>query len=318
MKQLEKEIFGIPVIKKELNQKKGMPLFIKDLYNISKYQILDIDFLLVEPKEETIDLSIYDKHMNIITKQYKLPCVIYLEYITPYQRNKLINTGTPFIYQQKQIYMPFLGMFLEEHFKQITKQNDYLTYNAQFVFLFLYYRQENTPIRFIDITKYLKISKANCTRALSELEQFNIVNIETKGREKYVLLKENKKQSLKNTMHLMRSPLQKTIYVSNVEYYFIKSNILALSKKTNLAQHNKDYYYAVDRMKYLSTKNSIKEVDPLNEQAKCLEIWMYDPGILSDKGVIDDISLLLLLKDNKDYRINDALDEIKVRHNLND
>lgn len=317
MKQLENGIFGIPVVKKDLNIKNGIPLFITDLYNVCKYQVFDIDFILVEPKDEKINIAAYEKHRNIITKQYNLPCVIYLEYITPYQRKKLISSGISFIYQDKQIYMPFIGMKLEEHYRQKTKRKEYLSYNAQFVFLFLYYRQDNTPIRFIDITKYLMISKANCTRALSELEQFNVVNIESKGREKFVSLKEEKKEALKKIINLMRTPIQKTIYVNNVEYSFIKSNILALSKKTNIAEHSNDYYYAIDRKKYLSMKNKITETDPLNESAKQLEIWMYDPNILGDKGIVDDISLLCLLKDNKDYRINDALDEIKERHGLN-
>lgn len=318
MKQLEKEIFGIPVIKSEFDQKKGIPLFIKDLYYISEYRLLERYFMLVEPKENAIDFSVYQKHIKIISESYRLPCVIYLEHITPYQRKKLINSGTPFIYQEKQVYMPFIGMMLEEHFKKKSKQKDYLSYISQFIFLFLYYRPKNTPIRFIDIAKYTKSSKANCTRAISELIHFNLVNVDSKGREKYVQLKETRKQTLNEAFKLMRSPVQKQVFVDDVDYSFIKSNLLALSKKTNLAQHSNDYYYAIDRMEYLSNNKKFKVIDSImQESTKRLEIWMYDPSILSDKGIVDDISLLLLFKDNKDYRIDNALEEIRERHGLN-
>lgn len=60
MKHLEKEISSIPALRKEINKKKGMPLPIEDLYNVSKYQIFDIDFIL----DITHKMIIYNIYIN--------------------------------------------------------------------------------------------------------------------------------------------------------------------------------------------------------------------------------------------------------------
>jgi hypothetical protein len=39
-----------------------------------------------------------------------------------------------------------------------------------------------------------------------------------------------------------------------------------------------------------------------------VEVWSYDPGPLADQGAVDPLSLYLSLKDNKDERVEAALE----------
>ena len=47
-----------------------------------------------------------------------------------------------------------------------------------------------------------------------------------------------------------------------------------------------------------------------------VEVWSYDPSLLSVNGVVDDISLLLSLDNHANERIQSGLDVIRKRYEL--
>ena len=47
-----------------------------------------------------------------------------------------------------------------------------------------------------------------------------------------------------------------------------------------------------------------------------MEVWSYDPSLLSVNGVVDDISLLLSLDNHANERIQSGLDVIRKRYEL--
>ena len=47
-----------------------------------------------------------------------------------------------------------------------------------------------------------------------------------------------------------------------------------------------------------------------------IEVWKYDPFLLSDTEYVDDISLLLDLADESDERVQYQLDGIREKYNL--
>lgn len=312
MKHLNTKLFGLSLTTYDDLSIDGLPLFINDLYSIDKYSLLKCCFIAIEPKNDNINLSNLEKHLSIISNHYNLPVVTILKYISPYQRKTMIDKGVSFIYKDKQMYLPFLGLQLEEHFSSELTIKTHLSYLAQFVYLYLYYYFNNSKVRYIDITKYTNISKSNCTRAIQELSNNGLVNIEEKGREKYISINGD----INKAIQLMRSPIQKIIYTDIINSNFAKSNMLALSLKTDIAEQDSDRYYAIDRKKYLSIKNKINSINIADEKAIKLEVWMYDPCVLSKSNIVDDISLILSLKQTDDIRINNATNTIKERNGI--
>jgi hypothetical protein len=49
---------------------------------------------------------------------------------------------------------------------------------------------------------------------------------------------------------------------------------------------------------------------------KILEVWKYDPFLLSDSDYVDDISLVLSLRDDIDERVQKELDTIRNNYGM--
>jgi hypothetical protein len=50
------------------------------------------------------------------------------------------------------------------------------------------------------------------------------------------------------------------------------------------------------------------------KKAIVVEKWSYDPAILAVNDMVDDISLILSLKDNKDERVQMEVDRLRSKY----
>jgi hypothetical protein len=94
----------------------------------------------------------------------------------------------------------------------------------------------------------------------------------------------------------------------------LKSNASALPEYTDMNPSKQDYY-ALDKNDYATLKNDPDFNSNLFEDRYCIEIWKYNPSLLSEiaepeEHVIDPLSLYLSLRDEQDERIEMALEQI--------
>ena len=71
------------------------------------------------------------------------------------------------------------------------------------------------------------------------------------------------------------------------------------------------YRIAVSKEEYKNLKKKDIYWDPFGEAG--IEVWKYDPALLSGTGVVDKLSLYLLLKDYEDERV-----QIELENMIND
>ena len=118
----------------------------------------------------------------------------------------------------------------------------------------------------------------------------------------------------------MISPVHKLLYVSslpeNIKYKL--SGIRAVAKQSMLQALPSDGAIAIDR----DAANGIDKNILLDEQSfrdfggQIIEVWKYDPFLLSETEYVDDVSLLLDLADESDERVQYQLDGIREKYNL--
>ena len=99
------------------------------------------------------------------------------------------------------------------------------------------------------------------------------------------------------------------------DLFLLQSNTSALPKYTDLNPSRQEYY-AIEKNVFYSLQKSKALVNPNAYEGRyALEVWKYNPLALVDKLpndgiVVDPLSLYLSMQDNRDERIEMALDQI--------
>ncbi|HOK54391.1 MAG TPA: transcriptional regulator, partial [Armatimonadota bacterium] len=111
----------------------------------------------------------------------------------------------------------------------------------------------------------------------------------------------------------LRSPVQKrvaTVFEPSV-MPTLKAGLTALSTYSMiLASSPSTLAISPEAWKTAKVNVDIYDVDYEDDNAYNLEIWRYDPFVLSSTNAVDRLSLFLSLRDTNDERIEAALDEM--------
>ncbi len=288
------------------------PLYLR---NGRKYFLLhvgDVECVLIKADEKSFSLPAFRKQMA------KLPgspehIVLCFKHLESRQRKALIEAQLPFIVPDSQVYLPFLGMFLQERMKSVKAAPEKLSPAAQLILLYLIYEPAAQPIRKVDLAKRLELSAMNVTRAVQELEALELVTVEKTGRSDYVSATDAGKALYEKALSYMIDPVQKRIFVQD------KANFagVPLAGKSVLAERSMlapppVTCRAISRNAYKQLEG-IEEIDPAWSNGQDyiqLELWKYDPQVLADSAGVDVISLSLSLQENRDERVEQAVEEM--------
>ena len=311
MEQYLKATLGCNIQKDSYELPIKTPQYLLNDYSYEKYIIENQECLFVIPFD--FSFSSYKKQYQKIKQITNFQVVLQLKSITQYQRKTLIEEHIPFVVENSQIYLPFLAISLTEKFWEITEIEKFSPI-TQLVFLFLFYNKGR--ISATDLAQKINCTTMSVTRAYKALVDCGLFYIESDGAKKYIVPKSDGGELLKNAERFFINPVEKTIHLQkNVELSeYIASGLYALSKKTMLNATNNDLCYAVYRKKQLDVTNSVPKALYVAEPTIAIEKWSYDPTILAEDNTVDDISLFLTLKDNKDERIQMEIDRLRGKY----
>ena len=92
--------------------------------------------------------------------------------------------------------------------------------------------------------------------------------------------------------------------------YFRIGGDTALSNYTMLSESNrKTYVIGKDEFRSLKTSGALKGLDKKYGDIR-IEVWLYNPLILSENKNVDKLSLYLSLKQEEDERFKGALEDL--------
>ena len=311
MDQYIKSVLGYDIQKLSYALPPKMPQYLLNNYSFQKYLIGTQECLFVVPIE--FSFAGYKKQCQKIKQVTGIPVVLQLKSITKYQRQVLIEEHIPFVVENSQIYLPFLGISLNEKFQEV-QEIEKFTPITQLVFLYLFYDREK--ISATELVQKIKCTAMSVSRAYKALVDTGLFYTENSGVKKYIVPNSEGGELLRNAESFLMNPVEKNIYLQKgVQLQeSIASGIYALSKKTMLNATEQDEAYAVHRKIHFSAEECVSKTAYLSGAGLKVEIWSYDPSVLSDDGVVDDISLILSLKDNRDERIQMELDVLRSKY----
>lgn len=299
-------IFGLSIRYEPWDKKSILPLYIVSNYQFFTAYIENIRCIVIIPIEELPTLPSLKKQIQKIRVIDDVPVVLYSKTISFYRRKSLLENHIPFI-TDKQTFLPFIGTLLVDE-KESEKIKDKFVYSTQLLFLAYMYNHEK-KVYVSDLSKRLPFSAMTLSRAVKQLEMTDLFLVYKDGVNKVIESKYSHKELFERIQHYLLTPVRQVGYMdqSLVTDYMVIAGESALSEMSML-NPSRLRTYAVYEKDFDKTHLIDELIDP-DVQVK-VEIWAYNPHLFTHTNIADTLSIVLSLKENKDERIEEVLEDI--------
>lgn len=309
----------IPIPKQELG---SLPMYVNEIYKLYRVTLGDFHFLLIEYKDaDAFSISQLEKHGELIKTHLNQKVALLAEDISALYRKRLIEKGINFIVPGKQLFLPDFLMDLREGNQNAgrKKKTEKLLPSAQFILL---YHLLQKPTEYIEDESFTQLAlrfgytKMAITKAVDNLVYHELCKVEG-TKEKYVRFIDDKNQLWQEALPRLVNPVFKTIYVDELPegIHLLQANESALPEYSDM-NPSQQKYYAIEKGNFFDLQKNGLLRNPNEYEGKYgLEVWKYKPeplaNILNNNiPAVDPLSLYLSLNDNRDERIEMALEQI--------
>ncbi len=313
---LDKVLLVRPVLKR-WSEEKSLPIFLREQYSFFIAELLDKKLLFaIEKGELKLSTSSIGKHLNKIREKWPGLVAYVTEDITGSERSRLIEKKIPFLVPDKQMFLPMLGVDLQERFRATKEKQGGFSPATQVLTLDAIYSQGERIYSVAESAKRFGYSAMTLSRVFDELEKAKIGTHRTRGRTREVIFPESKKEIWNAALPYLKSPVQKTVYFTRP--YLGKevaiTGLSALSHYTNLAETD-IHSVGMDGKTWLRLKSDEIYVETRAPEPDwtAVEVWAYSPLRYARHKIADPLSVFLSLRDSRDERTQQALDELLKR-----
>jgi DNA-binding transcriptional regulator YhcF (GntR family) len=294
------------------NGAERLPFIFRNNYTFYTTNILNHPYLLtVAKKNKKQAPAIINKQISLISEKWGSDVIYVDESVSSYNRQRLIDLNVPFIIPGNQMFLPMVGIDLREHFKSIRSAN-VKKLNPSTQAVLINHLINNHQITYSQTELAIKLNYTNMTinRAFYELESSELAAILTQGREKTLHFEDSKMELWEKAKRFLRSPVKRKLIVEskNFRQHFLKAGQTALAHYSMISEP-KHQIFAISGEQSKIAEN-FEEIEYIDENSIELEIWTYSPHLFADNGFVDRISLYCSMMDNKDERIESALEEM--------
>lgn len=308
-----------PFHKKEADK---LPMYLNKGYRWYKAELAGRKCVLAEMGgDNTFSVAQIEKHFAQVRKTMELPVIGLFNQLEAYNRKRLIEKRIAFIVSDKQLYVPDFLIDLKEYGIAVKKEKAKLIPNAQLLIIYhMLNNQDNKQLEnktFKELAVLLGINQMGISRAVDNLKYHEIIEV-TGEKEKCIqfrLVKRELWQDLEKR-NLLMSPVLKRVYVDEKPngINMLRSNTSALPEYSNMNPGTQEFCAIGKNLFYGLQKNNALINANEYEGKYCLEVWKYDPLVLTEENrkqnPVDPLSLYLSLKNTKDERIEMALENI--------
>ena len=293
------KILGISVQYHHWKGELELSYYITERYDMRLVELGAIRCIFLWPKEKLNQIGSLKKQIRRIQmEEESLPVVFVFDSIDRYRRDAFLAAHLPFVVADSQLYLPFMGMYLQEKYTAEIRSADCLQPFTQLLLFYWYYRQEKC-IYMNEAVKVLQCSAMTVTRAFRQLEQTGMFETGKTGVQKYLKGKKEPDAILRDLEEQLVSPVSDIIYVKKTELKeYIDSTQLFLTgasalNRMGIKTEEKVPCYAVSKKGNIFSGSS--ELLDASTQAG-VQLWKYDPSVLSKNDFVDPLSLALSME----------------------
>jgi len=293
-------------------QQASLPIFLKKLYAFYQAELFDRQIIfLIKLSSGDFTVKQLAHQAELLAEALKRPVVFVLPALEAYQRQRLIKQRVSFLVPGKQLFLSPLLVDLREYRPAKIRRGGGLLPAAQCLLLYHLLKENLEAFELKTIAAKLDYTPMTISRAARSLAAAGLAVV--KGTKKKRIVFHNDRTALwRQALPRLYSPVAKvySLVEAPPSDLACHSSYTALAHYTNIAE-DEVRYYAVSRHTYkaLTRERRIRVIES-NEAEIRLEVWLYDPRLLADNQVVDPLSLYLSLKNERDERVRQALEEL--------
>ena len=310
-KQLE-QYFGCEVKIREYKNKLSLPIFMT-MRDIAMAEIYGVNFAIIDVmKEAELSVAAMKKQKAKYEEALQCPVAYQVALNSVSMRNALVKNGVPFVDLPGNIFLPFMGVVLQDVYKKQLVKADKMMPATQMVFLeLLYMNDEETALK-SEVANKLNLTRTSITRATAQLEEMGLIEQLKSGTEISIKRNCSRHEYYKNAKAYLINPVQKVITIIRQEATFesFGAGETALSQ---LSELNPPRIEECAIYKGEEVIDQLEIVDARYEdQDDCLnvQLWKYNPSYFARGGRVDPVSLSCTFKENEDERIEMCIEEL--------
>lgn len=294
----------------------NLPLFLRERYSLRSSRLFGRKCLLAleAPDWESGSPSEYASHAQLLHEKLGEPVTIVLPKIPSYARNRMVQTGVPFIVPGSQLFMPFLMVDLRERFHRLPPaQGKRLSPSTQCVLLYHLLKESIARVPLRSIAEKVGYSPMMLSRAKDELEASGLCETSRKGRSVVLEFHERGPGLWAQAQPLLSPPIRKTHWIrwNSISYPALRAGLTALSDHTMIEDDHLPTYALPEETYRANLEKGVFHGCPGPAEADLqLEAWKYNPLLLGDDRRVDPLSLYLSLRDSADERVQQALETL--------
>lgn len=305
MEFIEK-VLGLDVSRQPWEHLQKMPYYIQDRFTIEKVALGNIATLFIYPRTELDHTAALQKHIARIQKAESIPVVIVLLSMSRYRRDAFVEARIPFVVPDKQLYLPFMGTYMQERLDSEEVKLEKFQPATQVLF-FYYLYQGQKDMYMTNAVKDLGYSAMTISRAAKQLVQTGFFTESKNGVQKVLTGSVQGRELFNSVRPALTNPVRRRTSVKKVDLNdaYILAGDSAIAKQTMLNDSMFCCYAVVG-------KQNLREL-PYAMDANTdvvVEVWKYDPTLLSKDGMVDPLSLVMSFEDEEDERVQDAIEEL--------
>ena len=301
-----KRVLGLDVSRKPWGHLQKMPYYIQDRFTIEKATLGNIETLFLYLKTELDHMTALQKHIARIQKTENLPVVIVLPTISRYRRDAFVEAKIPFVVPDKQLYLPFIGTYMQERFdREETKLEKFQPATQVLFFYYLY--QGKKDMYMSQAVKDLGYSAMTISRATKQLVQTGFFTESKDGVQKILTGTVQDRELFYSVRPSLINPVRRRISVKKTDLYdeYLLAGDSAIAKQTMLNDSMFRCYAVIGKQKLAELPYAMDANTDV-----VVELWKYDPALLSKDGMVDPLSLAMSFEDEEDERVQNAIEEL--------
>ena len=182
-----------------------LPLYLRNSYDFYTMTVYNVKCLLARPKEAT-NLSVLRKQCVQLKKLTGLDCVLCLEGVRIYTKERMLSEGIPFVIVGQQIYMPFLGIVLTSNGMRDIPCPKRLSFISQKILLVAIYSGWK-QITLSEAAKAIGVSKMSVSRCFNELQALGLLLVKSEGKMRRFIWEGNRRALWDTARPFLRNPV---------------------------------------------------------------------------------------------------------------
>lgn len=298
----------------------SLPVFLAKEFEYVQGRLLSANcvFVLVRPEADMTPAELERRHDSL--KHATDDVIIFtFDHMSSCNRARLIERAVPFVVPGNQLYIPSLAADLREHFRtRPPVAEDHLSPAAQVVtlrHLLLPEHDDWSPSR---LAKDLQYSAMTVGRAFEELVSQRLARVESRGRRKCLAFEAGPAETFARVRDLLRSPVIASHYFTGrptpkgpagayVPEHLPLGGLTALSERSMIASSGiRHFAVGPADWKVLRHYRNFSEVALAEDGQFALDVWRYDPVIVTGEHKADPLSLYLQFREDRDERVVSA------------